>query len=138
MGASLKNPCTITLCNLNTTYHFLGRRQTARYVNYSNSQFKSTPHLFLLFLSGYSILHTFNGQYLNCTFILLAILLFATPRLFSILLASLVSSLCLSHSYLCLYIILPRCIRLTTCKTVTHVSPLTNSVLSIKCINFNT
>jgi hypothetical protein len=43
MDATLKNSCTISLCNLNTTYHFLGRRQTARYVNYSNSQFKSTP-----------------------------------------------------------------------------------------------
>jgi hypothetical protein len=43
MDTSLKNPCSIGLCNLNTTYHFLGRRQTARYVNYSNSQFKFTP-----------------------------------------------------------------------------------------------
>jgi hypothetical protein len=48
-----------------------------------------------------------------------------------------VSSLCLSHSYLCLYIIFPRCIPLTTVQNrYTRLS--TNSVLSIKCINFNT
>jgi hypothetical protein len=43
MDATLKYPCSISLRNLNTTYHFLGRRQTACYVNYSNSQFTSTP-----------------------------------------------------------------------------------------------
>jgi hypothetical protein len=43
MDGSLENSCTISLCNLNTTYHLLGRRQTARYVNGSNLQFKSTP-----------------------------------------------------------------------------------------------
>jgi hypothetical protein len=35
--------CTISLCNLNTTYHFLGRRQTSYFLKFSNSQFKSTP-----------------------------------------------------------------------------------------------
>jgi hypothetical protein len=29
--------------NMNRTYHFLGIKQPARCVNYSNSQFKSTP-----------------------------------------------------------------------------------------------
>jgi hypothetical protein len=37
------NPRTVILCSLNPTYHFLGRRHTARYVNHSNPQFKSTP-----------------------------------------------------------------------------------------------
>jgi hypothetical protein len=30
VDATLKNTCTISLCNFNTTYHFLGRTQTAR------------------------------------------------------------------------------------------------------------
>jgi hypothetical protein len=34
-GYGVENPCTISLYNLNTTYHFLGRRQTDRCVNYS-------------------------------------------------------------------------------------------------------
>jgi hypothetical protein len=77
MDASLKNPCTISLCNLNTTYHFLGKRQTARCVNYSNSQFKSTPHYSycsLLINCLNSILPLQNTQQLNSnTLILLAI-----------------------------------------------------------------
>jgi hypothetical protein len=43
MDVTLKHPRTVSLCNFNTTYHFLGSRQTARYVNYWNLQFKSTP-----------------------------------------------------------------------------------------------
>jgi hypothetical protein len=43
MDATLKNPRTVGLCNLNTTYHFLGSRQTAGYGNCSNWQFKYTP-----------------------------------------------------------------------------------------------
>jgi hypothetical protein len=85
MDVSLKIPCIISLCNLNTTYHFLGRRQTARYVKYLNSQFKSTLFIltvpnWLTVLIPYSLLHTFNRQNLN-TLILLAILLIATPCL---------------------------------------------------------
>jgi hypothetical protein len=44
-GCVVEKSYTISLCNLNTTYHFLGRRQTARYVNYSKSHFKSTPFI---------------------------------------------------------------------------------------------
>jgi hypothetical protein len=32
-----------SLSDMNTTYHFLGRKQTARYFNYTNSQFISNP-----------------------------------------------------------------------------------------------
>jgi hypothetical protein len=82
MDAKLKIPCTVSLCNLNTTYHFLGRRMTARYINYSNSQFKSTLfiHTVLNWLTiqiPYSLLHAFNRQDLN-TLTLLANLLIAT------------------------------------------------------------
>jgi hypothetical protein len=50
MDATLKNPCTLSLFNLNTTYHFLGRRQTACYVNYSKLAVQIHAPSFLLFL----------------------------------------------------------------------------------------
>jgi hypothetical protein len=49
--AMLKNPCSISLYNLNTTYHFLGRRHTGCYVNYSIGS-SNTPPSFLLFPVG--------------------------------------------------------------------------------------
>jgi hypothetical protein len=38
IDGKLKNPCTIIVYNLNTTYeyHFLARNQTGCYINYSN------------------------------------------------------------------------------------------------------
>jgi hypothetical protein len=41
----LKNPCTISLYNLNMTYHVLGRSQTARYVNYSKLAVEISPFI---------------------------------------------------------------------------------------------
>jgi hypothetical protein len=52
MDAALKNPCTINPYNLNTTYHFLGRRQSACYVNYLKLAVQIHPRSFLLFLIG--------------------------------------------------------------------------------------
>jgi hypothetical protein len=45
---------TNSLCKLNTTYHFLGRRETTHYVMYSILQFKSTPlYSYCSYLASY-------------------------------------------------------------------------------------
>jgi hypothetical protein len=104
MDAKLKNPRTISLCNLNTTYHFPGRRQTACYVNYSNSQFKSTPlYSYCSYLVNYlnSILPLTHIQQTKFKyFSSIGYLIYRYSRVFpSILLALLVSSLYLSHTF---------------------------------------
>jgi hypothetical protein len=120
-----KNPCTVGLCNLNTTYHFLGKRQTARYFNYSNSQFKSTPFiLYCSYLANHlnSILpvthiEQIKFKYLNS----IGYLTYHYSLVFFSILASLVSSLCLSHSFT-VSIILLRFVLLTTNAKPLHLS----------------
>jgi hypothetical protein len=55
-GYGVENPCTISLYNLNTTFHFLGRRQTARYVNYSKLAVQIPP--FIVTVPNWLSIHT--------------------------------------------------------------------------------
>jgi hypothetical protein len=72
IDATLKNPCTISLYNLNTTYHFLSRRQTGCYVNYSKlavqiPPFSLTVHncLTIKFHTPFSVHSTVKFKYFN-------------------------------------------------------------------------
>jgi hypothetical protein len=80
-GYGVETPCTISLDNFDTTYHFLGRRQNARYVNYSNLTVQMPP--FFLTVPNWLTIHTPSStqhtQQLNLnTLILLANLLIDT------------------------------------------------------------
>jgi hypothetical protein len=55
-GYGVKNPRTISLYNLNTTYHFLGTRQTACYVNYSKLTVQIPP--FVRTVPSWLTIHT--------------------------------------------------------------------------------
>jgi hypothetical protein len=47
-GYGVENPCTIIIYYLNTTYHFLGGRQNACYVNYSKLTVQTPPFIFIV------------------------------------------------------------------------------------------
>jgi hypothetical protein len=65
-GYGVENPCTISLYNLNTTYHFLGSRQTARYVNYSKLTVQTPP--FILTVPNWLTIHTASSTHSTVKF----------------------------------------------------------------------
>jgi hypothetical protein len=54
-GYGVENPCTISLYNLDTTYHFLGRIQNACYVSYSKLTVQIPP--FILTVPNWLTIH---------------------------------------------------------------------------------
>jgi hypothetical protein len=133
----LKTPCTISLYNLNMTYHFLGRGQTGCYVHHSKLAVQIPPFsltvpicLIIKFHTPSSIQLTVKFKYFNSIgyhtyHYPMSFLEFSSPYW-----SSPPLTFSLPVSFLQCHILIQ-----TAIQTIAHVSGLTNFVLSIKCIN---